>query len=62
MNSEAWAGVAAGAAAGVKAVDQAEVPAGGWTEAEVDSHNKTTEQPFYQLTIPKGGEQYAAGR
>jgi len=28
MNSEAWAGVAAGAAAGGKAVDQEEVPAG----------------------------------
>jgi hypothetical protein len=46
MNFAAWAGVAAEAAAGVKAGDQAEVMAGVGAKVEEDRHNKSTYQPF----------------
>ena len=46
MNFAAWAGVAAEAAAGVKAGDQAEVMAEVGAKAEEDSLKISTYQPF----------------
>jgi hypothetical protein len=47
MNSAAWAGVAAEAAGGVKAAEQAEAPAGVKGKVAGSSLNKLTNQPFY---------------
>jgi hypothetical protein len=61
MSFAAGAGDATGEAAGVKAADQAEMTAGLKAKVAADSLNPSTNQPFYQIRIPKGGERYARG-
>ena len=59
MSFAAWAGGATEEAAGVKAADQAGMAAGVKAKAAAGSLNESTNRPFYQLKIPKGGETYA---
>ena len=63
MNSEVCGDGAVEGPAGVKAGDPAAVVLAGLrVQVEVGSINISTNQPFCELTIPKGGESYATGR